>query len=335
MNIPIELYKGAQSEYFGTTPLLTIVQKSMEMILRQRLDKAVFNIQIHGVPDETEVPGLPLVENLIPEYGYLYVRVTMGNYIIYQHPHPLSDIVTHTLQMWLKQNYPDVSHWKFRIALPGIPQQSSMRATPSVENSAFVESLAEGEKPAFNIKRVAEPEPPIQRLANFGMSVQGPEWNSKVKVLVTPQLEKDLNQMRSFSPEVEEGGFLVGKLYRDGDNPGGYLLEVIEALPAEQTGASLLHFTFTGDSFAGIKRTLRQHRPNERILGWYHTHLFPATKDFGLSSIDLTLHFGTFTFPWQLAGLINIDGHKRKLRFYTRQGNEMELCSHWVTHERP
>mgnify|MGYP003425073453 CR=1 FL=1 len=43
---------------------------------------------------------------------------------------------------------------------------------------------------------------------------------------------------------------------------------------------------------------------------------------------------GTFTIPWQLAGLINLDGEKRTLRFYVRQGNEMILCPYWVIDER-
>ena len=54
----------------------------------------------------------------------------------------------------------------------------------------------------------------------------------------------------------------------------------------------------------------------------------------GLSSIDLQLHFSTFTIPWQLAGLINLGGADRTLRFYVRQGEEMAECPYWVIHER-
>ena len=90
----------------------------------------------------------------------------------------------------------------------------------------------------------------------------------------------------------------------------------------------------TGESFVEVKRKLREKSDKRRLLGWYHTHLFPATDDFGLSSIDYTLHFGTFTIPWQLAGLINIDGADRTLRFYRREAIEMLLCPYWVINER-
>lgn len=105
-------------------------------------------------------------------------------------------------------------------------------------------------------------------------------------------------------------------------------MHVTGALPAEQVGASLLHFTFTGDSFDRVKRRLDQDRQGERLLGWYHTHLFPATEAMGLSSIDYRLHFTTFRIPWQVAGLVNLDGDDRVLRFYVRRGDEMSLCPH-------
>jgi hypothetical protein len=62
------------------------------------------------------------------------------------------------------------------------------------------------------------------------------------------------------------------------------------------------------------------------MLGWYHTHLFAATDDIGLSTIDFRLHFTTFRLPWQIAGLVNLDGQQRVLRFYVRQHDTMALC---------
>jgi len=98
--------------------------------------------------------------------------------------------------------------------------------------------------------------------------------------------------------------------------------------PCEQVGASFLHFTFTGDSFERIKQVWTVDTGGSAFWVWYHTHLFPATQTIGLSSIDLRLHFTTFRIPWQIAGLLNLDGAERVLRFYVRRNDTMALCHH-------
>jgi hypothetical protein len=149
-----------------------------------------------------------------------------------------------------------------------------------------------------------------------------------VKVLVDEPVYADLTRLHHFSSEVEEGGFLVGQVYEDAEQPGTFLAHVTAALPVRHTGASLLHFTFTGDSFDHVKRAIDREHRGKQMLGWYHTHLFAATDDIGLSTIDFRLHFTTFHLPWQIAGLVNLDGQRRVLRFYVRQNDTMALCPH-------
>jgi hypothetical protein len=151
-----------------------------------------------------------------------------------------------------------------------------------------------------------------------------------VKVLVPAALVDDLTRTQAFSAEVEEGGFLVGKVWTDAADPAGTIIELGAAPPAEHTGASFLHFTFTGTSFDAVKRDLRGVYGGNRLVGWYHTHLFPATDAMGLSSIDLRLHLTTFRQPWQVAGLLNLEAARRVLRFYVRRGDDMAECPQWV-----
>lgn len=331
-DLKIELYSGAKQKLFGTEPFMPIVKASLERILGRALHTPMIKVVILKVPEDMPITGTPIVENLVPEFGYTYIKIEQDGFIIYQHPHPLGDIVTQTLQAKLKEKYPEQTQWSFRLDIPGIPKKSNYRAAPLVEGAIRVKPLAPGKKPNFAIRRVVEAEPPVMSLAEFGIVLDEPAPDSLVKVVLPEALQTELYSERPLSSKVEEGGFLIGKVYRDGDQSSAYLLEIKEALKAEHTGASLLHFTFTGDSFANVKVQLRQHHSGDRVLGWYHTHLFPATEDFGLSSIDLTLHFSTFTIPWQVAGLINIDMNKneRTLRFYVRQGNEMVLCPYWT-----
>ncbi|OUL34969.1 hypothetical protein BV372_12745 [Nostoc sp. T09] len=385
----IELYRGADRKFFGTMPFLPIVQESLESLLgRSLLLKSILVILLQ-VPEEPLPIESPVVENLVPDFGYTYIKVYQGNFLIYQHPHRLYDVLTKNLRTKLSNQYPEEIWWGFRVDIPGMPQISAFRLNPRVSTlhpTPAREGNAEiipyphphGEKPKFQIRRLAEAEPPLKTLADFGItsgqtageipifgnqinpvlveSLTAPETGERitqeknfapqittsqdqinkapVKIVLARSLYQNLCHQRPLSQKVEEGGFLVGNVYRDGDEENTYLVEVSNALTAQHTGASFLHLTFTGDSFVEVKRTLNQSHSGERLLGWYHTHLFPATPTFGLSSIDVELHFSTFTIPWQLAGLINLDGNQRTLRFYVRQGNKMVLCPYWVIDER-
>src|SRR5262249_22311981 len=151
-------------------------------------------------------------------------------------------------------------------------------------------------------------------------------------VFGTDVYEQLMSEM-AFSPDVEEGGFLLGQLFSDRDRPGRLLVRIVEALKAERTGASLLQFTFTGESFLRAHHTIARRDPGSgelsrrspvRLVGWYHTHLFPATDKVGLSSIDVELHTRTFLQSWHVAGLVNIDEDTRKLRAYGWDGSAMQ-----------
>jgi hypothetical protein len=347
MSLQIELYRGSEYDFFGKVLLMPIVQQSLEQFLGRNLTLASIQIILLNVPEGLQSTESPIVENLTPEFGYVYVKVFQSVFLVYQHPHPLHDVITNTLREKLMNEYPDEKIWGFRIDAPGIPyistihlqpdRRSRVLMAPDVQESVEVHSGHVETKPNFTIRRLEEEAPPIKTLHDFGVasSTEPEVEDSIVQVLISQLLYDDLCQQRHFSTSYEQGGFLVGRVYQNGDNSSSYLLELKNALAAKFTGASFLHLTFTGDSFVEVKHSLRQDHPGDRLLGWYHTHLFPATSEFGLSSIDVELHFGTFTFPWQVAGLVNLDPSKneRILRFYARKGKTMVLCPHRVIHE--
>ncbi len=387
----IQLYRGPDRKFFGTKPFMPILRESLEKLLGRSLLLKSIKIVIHQVPEEPLPMEPPIVENLVPAFGYTYVQVYEGEFLIYQHPHRFYDIVTKTLREKLKNQHPEETWWGFRVDVPGMPEISALKlnselssvyAIPQVKGKAEIYPYAPGEKPRFKIRRLADEEPPVKTLADFGLlssstssevieefdekniskakldkdllreqesresaafeEITNPQITESqqtvektpVKIVLSRSLYQDLCHQRPLSQKVEEGGFLIGKVFRDGDDRDTYLLEISNALKAKHTGASFLHLTFPGDSFVEVKRTLHQNHQGDLLLGWYHTHLFPATPNFGLSSIDDELHFSTFTKPWQVAGLINLDGNKRTLRFYVRQGKKMILCPHLVIDER-
>lgn len=329
MNYPIELYRDAAQTFHGTIPFLEIVRQSLQSNLRFDLSQLEVQVTIVNVPHQSHLYGQPILENLVPEFGYAYVVLSLHGRVVYQHPHTLEDIMGRRLQVYLHEKYPEVQQWGFRVDVPGMPSACFERKAPPVQGGIWVGPSDSNKRPAFGIQRLAGPPLPACALSDFKSIDSRGNAKSSIKVLLPAELDRQFLCHRPMSSQVEEGGFLIGRAYADADDPTSFLVVVTEGLNAEHTGASLWHFTFTGDSFAHAKQVVRSRQPGERIVGWYHTHLFPATETFGLSSIDVTLHFGTFTFPWQLAGLINIDRGERTLRFYVRKGAEMVECRYW------
>src|SRR5216684_2032465 len=180
----------------------------------------------------------------------------------------------------------------------------------------------------LRLRALAE-ELPNARLASFGPCELLTEGRSHVKVLASAHLLKALLRAELFSSLWEDGGFLIGRAYSDLDCDGDAYIVTLNAAPrASATRASGVHLTYTGDSFTEVKRSLREEFPEQQLVGWYHTHLFAAEEEMGLSGVDLRLHFSTFRQHWQIAGLINlVPGKPPVLRFYAGDGGTMILCS--------
>lgn len=326
MSSAVEVYRcGETLERVRVLPLTRVLRGALAPALQRDLTDARIVLYLRAVPAPSEPSGTPPLVNLMPEFGYATVVVMEEGAVTYRHPHTVDELIGRPLRRLLGAELSADQVWGFRITGPDIPALLT-RPAPAVEGAVTVERYREDEKPSFRLRRVPEPDPPLAALSDFGVAG---ESGRLVKVLVHAAVRRQLRELQEFSQELEEGGFLVGRVYRDRHCDGTFLVEVTAAPSARFTGASLLHFTFTGDSFQDVKRTLHG-RQGEQLLGWYHTHLFPATAEMGLSTVDLDLHFSTFRKAWQLAGLINLerDG-RRTLRFYVRLDSDMALCPQW------
>jgi hypothetical protein len=177
--------------------------------------------------------------------------------------------------------------------------------------------------------KLVEEKLPRASLASLGNSTLWTEAKARVKVVASPLVLTALLRAESFSDQWEDGGFLIGRAYIDTEGGDNAYLVCITAVPrARATMSSLVHLTYTGDSFSEVKRLLRDDFPGQQLLGWYHTHLFAAEEEMGLSGPDVHLHFSTFRQPWQVAALINLPLHgPATLRFYATQDKEMVRCT--------
>lgn len=329
MSIGVDLYRTDDYVKVGRVGLPPILRSVFEPALGQPLHNAQFVLTFHAVADQRDLDGKPSVVNLRSSHGYVHVRIVRDGVLLYQHPHSVRELVARPLQQLLGEQVPEETHWGFGIAGPGLERMTLVRPAP--RDAGIVDLHVGGDRPRrFHLEPVPEPEPPEAGLTDFGISSADdrPEHSGE-GVIFTPDAYEGFLRTIEFSTDVEEGGFLLGQVFRDRDRPGRFLIRIAEALPAERTGASLLQFTFTGESFLRVNDAIAR-RAGLWLVGWYHTHLFAASDNLGLSTIDVELHARTFLQRWHVAGLVNIDGGARQLRVYGWDGRAMHQLPYWI-----
>jgi proteasome lid subunit RPN8/RPN11 len=130
------------------------------------------------------------------------------------------------------------------------------------------------------------------------------------KVEIDSEVTRSIRQHARAHSKTEVCGVLIG------DSAEGTIdiRASIEALNAAQAGT---HVTFTQDAWEEIYRVKDEFYPNERIVGWYHSH--PGFGVF-LSDHDLFIQQNFFSSPGQVAWVY--DPH-----------SDEEGCFGWVAGE--
>lgn len=313
----------------GEIPLFRLLRNVFEPAFRRSLEDCKFVLVFWQTDDPAVLGGVPTVTNLRSGYGYVTVRIIEDRRLIYQHPHSVREIVGVPLQRLLSEEFPEEKHWGFGIRAPILEDVPLIRPAPLGDGQVDV-ALRPGRTRRFHVEMIEEPDPPLTTLADLGVADGTVAEHDDVVVVLGAATHEQLVKGMEFSDGVEEGGFLIGRVYRAEERPESYLVHVTGAVPAERTGASLLQFTFTGESFLRMGSRLAAAGNGDQLVGWYHTHLFAASDQLGLSSIDVELHTSTFRTPWQVAGLLNISDGRRVLRFYRSDGESMEAAPFWV-----
>jgi proteasome lid subunit RPN8/RPN11 len=350
MALEVDLYRGDDHARCQRIPLVPLLRPIFERLLGLPLTDAQFRFIFLPVPDDPVLRGHPVMVNLRSGHGYAQVFIVRDKVILYQHPHSMTEIVALPLQELMARQEPEERRWDFGIVGLDAGQPALVRPRREVAMSIGLP----GQRPSrrmFHVEEVQAPDPPLAALAELGVDDSDPArdidappgdpedaitedeaapGHAAVGVVLSRTAYQAFESM-PLSSEVEEGGFLVGHVYGNKADNDRYLVTITEVVRAERTGASLLHFTFTGDSFTRISEVIAQRGRDEQLVGWYHSHLFPATSELGLSSIDVDLHAGTFHQPWQIAGLINLAQGERVSRFYARDGGLLTEMPVWVS----
>src|SRR5947208_10481451 len=115
--------------------------------------------------------------------------------------------------------------------------------------------------------------------------------NSQPTLVVDSEVVRQIRQHARSSSKAEVCGVLIGQ---DRDHRID-VAACIEGQNADEAGA---HVTFTQDTWEHIYAVKDKKYPNERIVGWYHSH--PGFGIF-LSDHDTFIHKNFFSSPGQVA----------------------------------
>jgi proteasome lid subunit RPN8/RPN11 len=106
---------------------------------------------------------------------------------------------------------------------------------------------------------------------------------------------EDIHSHGKATTDVEICGVLVGNVYRDSFGPWLHVESSIRGDAAEGHAAQV---TFKAQTWEHIQNEMETKHPEQRIVGWYHTH--PGFGIF-LSGMDLFIQDNFFNLPWQVA----------------------------------
>src|SRR5581483_5889779 len=118
---------------------------------------------------------------------------------------------------------------------------------------------------------------------------------SRFQVVFKQAVLHEIHSHGKSSPEAEICGVLVGNVFRDNEGPYLYVNHSIRGDSAENRAAQV---TFKAETWTHIQNVMERDFPDEKIVGWYHTH--PGFGIF-LSGMDLFIQDNFFNLPWQVA----------------------------------
>ncbi len=201
-----------------------------------------------------------------------------------------------------------------RMAMRDVPAEVLPEDAYNVEGVFHLPPRKKDEKRII-FKPVPEPPPPERDPDALGPARphgKGPPGAGRV--FIPNRVYKDLHHRLKFNNAIEEGGYLLGNVYRLPGVPGEeenpefrWVVEATDLLMAEDTVGSPATLLFTGDSWSKISRQIDRDYAHRKLVGWFHTHIFPATDDFGLSGLDQDMHAWYLPRPWQVAILLNLE----------------------------
>jgi proteasome lid subunit RPN8/RPN11 len=158
-----------------------------------------------------------------------------------------------------------------------------------------------------------------------------PSRRDGYQVVIRRSVLNEISTHGQTARDVEVCGVVAGNVFRDDAGP---YLSIEASIRGEHAGSSTAQVTFTAETWTQIQSVMESEHPDQRVVGWYHTH--PGFGIF-LSEMDLFIHGNFFNLPWQIAfvydpisgeeGLfIWRDGKTERVPFYVDEDVEKEIA---------
>lgn len=183
------------------------------------------------------------------------------------------------------------------------------------------------DEPRIAFRKIADPPLPEKARPALAAVIPYGQGEAQKGEVIIPQHIYDLWRAQlAVSRTIEEGGYIVGDVFRqpgsttqEEDGDFRWIVEVTDIFVAEGAIGTPVSLLFTHDTWSrGRIRRARDFAERE-LVGWWHTHPFPASDSFGLSGWDQEKHTRFFTRPYQVAILLNIEAEDpRTVRCYQR-----------------
>lgn len=125
---------------------------------------------------------------------------------------------------------------------------------------------------------------------------------------------------------TELGGVLIGRR-READGTFTHITNWLDARHTTTTSGSL---TFTHDAWADIAQRMSDMDPDDKIVGWYHSH--PGHGVF-MSGQDRFIHNNFFANDWQCA--LVIDPIKNDRGLFQLVNGQIVRTGYWCVPDKP
>jgi proteasome lid subunit RPN8/RPN11 len=145
----------------------------------------------------------------------------------------------------------------------------------------------------------------------------GTIYRDSTLVFIDSRVIDDILDYSCCDLRCEIGGFLVGGYYQDQQS----YIEIKHFMPALDARSRAGSLTFTHETWSQANADIRRDFPDERIVGWHHTH--PGLGLF-LSEYDLFIHRNFFSEPWQIAMVV--DPREREFVVYQWRDGKLIDC---------
>jgi len=160
------------------------------------------------------------------------------------------------------------------------------------------------------------------------LRVWGSPENSKVVIYIDKQAYDDIHRHGAANHQREVVGILLGNVSED--STGKYRVDIVGIVKSESAPGNRTQAQFTHEVWLQLVESAQRNYPNQKVVGWYHTH--PGFGAF-MSDDDVNSHRLAFSHPWHVAAVC--DPIKNELCFFGWDGSEIKAIKGFYTYEAP